>query len=84
MNVSSPLMWIPTLYNASNEDRTKFEISQNRRMSIWDPEKCGINDEINILDYLGPTRTRDEAGSVTYNFPETRSQLAETKSKKKK
>ena len=82
--ISIPLMWIPTLYNASNEDRTKFEISPNRRMSIWDPEKCGINDEINILDYLGPTRTRDEAGSVTYDFPETRSQLAEAKSKKKK
>jgi hypothetical protein len=29
-------------------------------MILWDPEKCEINDEINILDYLGPTRTRDE------------------------
>jgi len=82
--ISIPLMWIPTLYNASDKDRKKFEISQNRKMIIWDPEKCGINDEINILDYLGPIRTGDESGSVTYAFPETRKQLAESKSKKKK
>ena len=82
--ISIPLMWIPTLYNASDRDRKKFEISQNRKMIIWDPEKCEINDEINILDYLGPTRTQEEAGSVTYAVPETRKQLAEAKPKKKK
>ncbi len=81
--ISIPLMWIPTLYNASDEDREKFEISQNRRMLIWDPEKSGINDEINIIDYLGPTRA-DEADSIVYTSRETRKQVAEAKKKMKK
>ena len=82
--ISIPLMWIPTLYNASAENRRKFEISQNRIMIIWDPDKSGINDEINILDYLGPTRTSDETGSVTYSPGVARKQVAEAKSKMKK
>jgi hypothetical protein len=82
--ISIPLMWIPTLYNASDENRRKFEISRNRRMIIWDPEKSGINDEINILDYLGPTRTDDEASSVVYTSHATRKQVAEAKTKMKK
>lgn len=69
-----------------DEKYMHVELTDERiiRMIIWDLEKCEINDEINILDYLGPTRTRDEASSVTYAFPETRKQLAEAKSKKKK
>jgi len=82
--ISIPLMWIPTLYNASDEDRRKFEISQNRKMIIWDPEKSGVNDEINILDYLGPTRADDEDGSVVYVSHETRKQIPEPKTKMKK
>lgn len=82
--ISFPLMWIPTLYNASDKDRRTFQISQNRRMIIWDPEKSGINDEINILDYLGPTRAADETDSVTYASTESRKQVAEAKSKMKK
>jgi len=82
--ISVPLMWIPTLYNASSEDRGKFEISQNRTMIIWDPGKSDINDEINILDYLGPTRANDEAGSIIYTSHETRKQIAEAKTKRKK
>jgi len=82
--ISIPLMWIPTLYNASDENRKKFKISQSRRMVIWDPEKSGINDEINIRDYLGPARTDDEAGSIVYTSHETRKQVAEAKTSKKK
>jgi len=82
--ISIPLMWIPTLYNASGEDRRKFEISQDRTMIIWDPEKSGINDEINIVDYLGPVRAADEAGSIIYAPHETRKQIAEAKTKNKK
>lgn len=26
---------------------------RNRTMIIWDPDKCAINDEIRISDYLG-------------------------------
>ena len=82
--ISIPLMWIPTLYNASDEDRLKYEISQNRSMIIWEPEKSGINDEINIVDYLGPTRANEEAGFAVYAPAATRKQIAEGKTKGKK
>jgi hypothetical protein len=82
--ISIPLMWIPTLYNASDEARRKFEISQNRRMIIWDPEKSGINDEISIVDYLGPARADDETNFVVYAPAERRKQIVETKTKSKK
>ena len=81
--ISIPLMWIPTVYNASDKDRKTFQISQNRRMIIWDPEKSGINDEINIVDYLGPAR-RDEERAVLYTSHEGKKQIAETRSKMKK
>jgi hypothetical protein len=51
-----PLQWIPTVYNATSADREKYEISRDRTMLIWDPNKCGINDELRIVDYLGPVR----------------------------
>ncbi len=82
--ISIPLKWIPTLYNASEEEREKFEISQNRTMIIWDPEKSRINDEISIVDYLGPTRADDKESSVVYTVPERRKQVAEAKTKIKK
>ena len=52
--LSLPLWWIPTLYDASPEEREKYEINRNRTMIIWDPDKCAINDEVRIADYLGP------------------------------
>jgi hypothetical protein len=33
-------------------EREKFEISRDRRMVIWDPDHCAINDEMRIDDYL--------------------------------
>jgi hypothetical protein len=82
--ISIPLMWIPTLYNATDGDRIKFEISQNRTMISWDPEKSGINDEINIVDYLGPTGTSEEEKHPVYTPGESRKQIAEEKTKIKK
>ena len=82
--ISIPLMWIPTVYNASVEDREKFEISQSRTMIIWDPEKCGINDEINIVDYLGPTRDQSEGNSIVYKPRGTEKQIAEGKTRTRK
>jgi hypothetical protein len=79
--LSIPLWWIPTVYNASTKDREKFEISQDRTMIIWDPEKTSINDEINIADYLGPVRN-DVRTVYTPNTPKRR--VAERKSKSKK
>ncbi len=52
--VSIPLWWVPTLYNAQAEEREKYEINRSRTMLIWDPEKSEINDEVRIMDYLGP------------------------------
>ena len=52
--LSVPLQWIPTLYNASPEDRESYEIDRSRTMIIWNPDTCGINDELRLSDYLGP------------------------------
>jgi len=54
--LSIPLWWIPTLYNAVSEEREKYEINQARTMVIWDPEKCSINEELSIMDFLTPTK----------------------------
>lgn len=52
--LSLPLWWIPTLRDAPPEEREKYEINRNRTMIIWDPDKCAINEEVRIADYLGP------------------------------
>ena len=79
--LSIPLRWIPTVYHASAGDREKFEINQGRTMIIWNPDISGINDEINIADYLG--HGREEIGSI-YSPREPKRQVAEGKSKSKK
>ncbi len=79
--ISIPLWWIPTIYNATMEDRKKFEINQSRTMIIWNPEKCSVNDEISIADYLGPAR--DEIKAV-YSSRTPKRQVAEAKVKLKK
>ena len=50
--LSIPLKWIPTLYHASPDEREKYEISSSRTELLWDPDKCDINDELRIADYL--------------------------------
>ena len=80
--ISIPLWWIPTVHNASDEDRKKFEINQSRTMIIWDPEKCGINDEISIADYLGPIKDTIEQTTPDYSQNEPQKQIAEGKTKK--
>ena len=59
--ISVPLSWIPTLHNATPEEREEYEISQDRKMIIWDPDKCSINDEIRIDDYLAGRPANDTA-----------------------
>ena len=51
--ISIPLKWIPTLYHAKPAEREKYKINQTKRMLVWDPSKCEINEEIRIEDYLG-------------------------------
>jgi hypothetical protein len=53
-----PLWWIPTLNNALPEEREKYEIDPSRTMLIWDPNRCTINDELRLTDYLGPQLER--------------------------
>ncbi len=60
--LSVPLWWIPTLLHAAPEERLKFEISRDRTALIWDPEKCAINEDLRIADYLGPSGAEDRAG----------------------
>ena len=57
--VSVPLWWVPTLYNALPEEREQYEINRSRTMIIWNPGKCGINEEISIVDYLGPSKPNE-------------------------
>jgi hypothetical protein len=54
--LSLPLWWIPTLNNAEPKEREKFRLNRERTMIIWDPDDCAINDEIAVIDYLGPCR----------------------------
>jgi len=55
--LSIPLVWIPSLYDATAKAHNAFEINPRRTMLIWDPDTTGINDEISIEDYLGPMYT---------------------------
>lgn len=80
--ISLPLWWIPTIYNASEEDRKKFEINQSRTMIIWDPDKSGINDEIAITDYLDSKKAVPEHGMHDYSQQKPEKQIAEEKPKK--
>ncbi len=75
--LSIPLWWIPTVYNASAEGRTKFDISQSRTMIIWNPDTCRINDEISIADYLGPVSNKAKLISMPH---EPKKRIAEAKS----
>jgi hypothetical protein len=50
--LSVPLYWIPTLHNASAEDRGKYELNRTRTAVIWNPDHCAINDEVRVADYL--------------------------------
>jgi hypothetical protein len=52
-SLSVPLSWIPTLFNASREDREKYELNRARTAVVWNPDRCGINDEMRVADYLG-------------------------------
>jgi hypothetical protein len=50
--LSVPLWWVPSVHNAPMAEREKYEISRDRRMVMWDIDRCAINDEMRIDDYL--------------------------------
>lgn len=60
--LSIPLWWIPTLYNAPQAELEKYTINQNRTMIIWDPDKCVINDKLQVADYLGSSEPQAKEG----------------------
>jgi len=55
--LSIPLQWVPTLYHAPAEEREKYEIDQSRTTIFWDPDKCAINEDLHIADYLTGCKT---------------------------
>jgi hypothetical protein len=56
--LSVPLSWIPTLDQAPAEEREKYELNPSCTVLIWDPDKCAINDEVRLADYLGAELAR--------------------------
>jgi hypothetical protein len=58
--LSVPLWWIPSVNNAAPEERRKFTISRDRKLVIWDPDECAINDEVRIDDFLAPAERREK------------------------
>ena len=52
-SLSIPLWWIPSLHNATPEAREMYTINRSRTMLLWDSDKCAINDELRVMDYLG-------------------------------
>ena len=54
--LSIPLWWIPSLYHAAPAERVRYTIQPDRKTIVWDPDRCAINDELCIDDYLCPQR----------------------------
>ncbi len=88
--VSIPLKWIPSLYHAKPADRDKYKINQTKRMLVWDPAKCEINEEIRIEDYLGPmnvgtddySKSRHEVNDIAKTVREKKPTYKTNKKKK--
>jgi len=51
--ISIPLKWLPTLYHAKPKERKKYQINASKRMIVWDPSVCEINEELCIENYMG-------------------------------
>lgn len=51
-HLAIPLNWVPTVYHATPEDRSRFRINRSRTMIIWDPNEGPINEELSVQDYL--------------------------------
>jgi len=50
--LSIPLVWIPSLLDATPNEREKYTLSDDRQLVIWDPEECAINEILRLSDYL--------------------------------
>ena len=79
--ISIPLKWIPTLYHAKPAEREKYKINQTKRMLVWDPSVCEINEEIRIEDYLG-TKVEAEISGFSKEVREKKERYKTSKKKK--
>lgn len=77
-----PLKWIPTLYHAKPVERDKYKINQTKRMLVWDPAECEINEDIRIKDYLGPLKAEVETKEATKAVREKRGTYKTSKKKR--
>lgn len=80
--ISIPLKWIPSLYHAKPVEREKYKINQTKRMLVWDPAQCEINEEVRIEDYLGPTNAEVETNEGTKLVREKKETYKTSKKKK--
>jgi hypothetical protein len=81
--ISIPLKWIPSLYHAKPTEREKYKINQARRMLVWDPSECEINEEIRIEDYLGPTKAETNGAIKAIKVIREKKSIYKTSKKKK-
>ena len=47
-----PLAWVPSLADASPEDRAKVIISREGYSLHWDPAEGSINEDLRLADYM--------------------------------
>ncbi len=80
--LSIPLKWIPTLYHAKPAEREKYKINQTKRMIVWYPSECEINEEIRIEDYLGPIKVEAEMVEIPKAVREKKATYKTGKKKK--
>lgn len=50
--VSVPLEWIPTLAHAKPGDREKYSIVCDGLVLSWNPDECGINEDLIVETWL--------------------------------
>ncbi|MEP7137354.1 MAG: DUF2442 domain-containing protein [Chloroflexota bacterium] len=80
--LSIPLKWIPTLYHAKPAEREKYKINQTKRMLVWDPSECEINEELRVEDYLGPVTAEAEMVDIPKTVREKKATYKTAKKKK--
>ena len=80
--LSIPLKWIPTLYHAKPAEREKYKINHTKRMLVWDPSQCEINEEIRVEDYFGTTKVETETNDFTKVVREKKETYKTSKKKK--
>ena len=53
-----PLEWIPPLRDATPEERAIYSITDDRSAVVWDPDESGVNEILQLKDYLSTPASR--------------------------